>query len=91
MILSIYGHVGDGHIHFYLLGQEEMTKARIVAEISGPVHDLAMAMGGSFIAEYGLGQAKRGLMGRLRVALDPGKVVDGALWGRVNEALRICR
>jgi len=84
---SIYGHVGDGNVHFNLLAPQGVDpkafKARIEAELSPAIHQLAVDMGGTFSAEYGIGRVKmdmlrqfghpgkRDLMGRIKRAIDP--------------------
>ena len=60
--LSIYGHIGDGNLHFNLLppagqGIEAFRAARADA-FSTCVHDLAK-LAGSFSAEHGVGILKR--------------------------------
>lgn len=74
-IQSVYGHVGDGNVHFNLVcppGEDiKPWKARIEAEVSPRIHELAAMMGGTFSAEYGIGRTKLGL---LRDFGDPAKV-----------------
>jgi len=85
--LSVYGHVGDGNVHFNVLapaGEDaKRFKAREGDAISAVLHDLAHAMRGSFSAEHGVGVLKRemlahygdpvalALMRQLKVSLDP--------------------
>ena len=85
--LSVYGHVGDGNVHFNILPPAGVKaapyKAWIEQEISPRIYDLAAAMEGSFSAEYGIGRtklpllerygdpAKLRLMTALKRALDP--------------------
>jgi FAD/FMN-containing dehydrogenase len=76
----IFGHVGDGNLH-YNLGPESLLKQR--AEVNRIVYDAVSALGGSISAEHGLGQLKRDeirshksaiemeLMRSLKKALDP--------------------
>lgn len=94
--LSFYGHVGDGNIHFNLMvpaGIERLAFTRQVEEgIAHPLYELAISLGGSFSAEYGIGRFKRDLLrrygdeGRLSLieavkrALDPdGRMNAGAM------------
>jgi D-lactate dehydrogenase (cytochrome) len=60
--LSIYGHIGDGNLHFNLLpppGQPiEAFRAESAEPLSRCVHDLAAALDGSFSAEHGIGILK---------------------------------
>jgi FAD/FMN-containing dehydrogenase len=86
--LSIYGHVGDGNVHFNLLASAAWSKQRIMAELSPRIYELAMRMGGSFSAEYGLGQAnldlnriygkpvKTTVMEQMKSALDPNNLFN---------------
>lgn len=85
--LSVYGHVGDGNLHFNVLAPAARDGADYRREyadsISALVHDTTLASGGSFSAEHGVGQLKRDLlaasadavdldlMRRLKTALDP--------------------
>lgn len=65
-LLSVYGHVGDGNVHFNIVptpGTDPApVRARIMAEVSPLIHRLAVEMGGSFSAEYGIGRTKRALL-----------------------------
>ena len=85
--LSVYGHVGDGNLHFNVLapaGADPVAfRARHAASISALVHRRAAEWNGSFSAEHGVGQLKRNvlretaapvaleLMQALKRALDP--------------------
>lgn len=84
--LSIYGHVGDGNVHFNVLSPTPKNcrdKAWIDAQVSPRLYSLVASMGGTFSAEYGLGQEKillaekyscpihRSLMKRIKTAIDP--------------------
>ena len=85
--LSIYGHIGDGNVHFNVLApcgvDASEFKQRFGADISQTVHDLAHELNGSFSAEHGIGMLKRelladyssptalDLMRTLKRALDP--------------------
>ncbi|MDJ0877190.1 MAG: FAD-binding oxidoreductase [Halieaceae bacterium] len=85
--LSIYGHIGDGNLHYNVLAPEGTNPQAFRAEkaeaISRVVHDLAAEMGGSFSAEHGIGQLKTGELARygdpaalemmraLKAAIDP--------------------
>jgi FAD/FMN-containing dehydrogenase len=76
----IFGHVGDGNLHFNI-GPESMVAQRTA--VNRIVYDTVAALGGSISAEHGLGQLKRGeilrhksaveieLMRTLKRALDP--------------------
>lgn len=85
--LSVYGHVGDGNLHFNVLAPPDRDavgyRRQHAGEISELVHATTLASGGSFSAEHGVGQLKRELlaataspielelMQRLKHALDP--------------------
>lgn len=60
--LSVYGHVGDGNVHFNILAPEgsnsELIREQIASEVSPRIYDLVAKLDGSFSAEYGLGQDK---------------------------------
>ncbi|MFC6776262.1 FAD-binding oxidoreductase [Methylobacterium gregans] len=66
--LSFYGHVGDGNIHFNLMvpaGRDRLAFTREVeAGIAHAVYAVAVDLGGSFSAEYGIGRFKRDLLVR---------------------------
>lgn len=90
--LSIYGHIGDGNVHFNVLpppGQGiEAFRAAHGAAVSACVHELAADMGGSFSAEHGVGilkvhelaryesPAALSLMRTLKSALDPRGIMN---------------
>jgi FAD/FMN-containing dehydrogenase len=81
-----FGHIGDGNIHFNVSQPPDMDKAAFIArwdEANKIVHDLTVALHGSFSAEHGIGRLKRAelvryrsdvevdLMRRLKAAIDP--------------------
>jgi FAD/FMN-containing dehydrogenase len=90
--LSIYGHIGDGNLHFNVLpptGQSiDEFRVRCAAAASECVHDLAASMCGSFSAEHGVGVLKAAeleryasptalaLMRTLKQALDPHGIMN---------------
>ncbi len=77
-----FGHIGDNHIHYNLLpeDEEELTRARAVYD---RLVELALALGGTVSAEHGIGKLKRRYLARMvgeaglaemqrtRLALDP--------------------
>lgn len=85
--LSLYGHVGDGNIHFNVLvpkGRDRpQFSAKIERELSPEIFSISARHGGTFSAEHGVGRFKRELlqkyasssklriMGRLKDAIDP--------------------
>ncbi len=86
-----FGHLGDGNVHFNLsqpVGANTETFLAEWGQINRAVHDIAMAMGGSFSAEHGIGRLKRddlkrykspveiALMRRLKQALDPQGIMN---------------
>lgn len=74
-ILSIYGHVGDGNVHFNIVPRTDANpvqyKKWLEREISPRIYHLVADMHGSFSAEYGIGRAKIDLLQRYG---DPGKL-----------------
>jgi FAD/FMN-containing dehydrogenase len=76
----IFGHVGDGNLH-YNVGDQSLVQRR--AEVNRVVYDVVASLGGSISAEHGIGQLKReeikrhkqplelDLMRTLKRALDP--------------------
>jgi D-lactate dehydrogenase (cytochrome) len=90
--LSIYGHIGDGNLHFNVLPPPghgiEPFRASSAAALSKCVHDLAASLDGSFSAEHGVGILKTGelaryetptafaLMRTLKAALDPRGIMN---------------
>ncbi|MFY0478226.1 FAD-binding oxidoreductase [Achromobacter marplatensis] len=82
----IFGHLGDGNLHYNVAnapGQTESELLVLQSEIYGVVHDSVHAHSGSISAEHGVGQLKRdelpryknpvelALMRRIKRALDP--------------------
>jgi FAD/FMN-containing dehydrogenase len=86
-ILSVYGHVGDGNVHFNIVPPDGTDKAifkrSVEQDISPEIYRLAFEMGGTFSAEYGIGRVKLDLlqrygakgkvdlMKRIKTAIDP--------------------
>lgn len=86
-----FGHVGDGNIHFNVLGPEGMDPATFEpfrAVVARAIEDCATALDGTVSAEHGIGllkkqalvrmrsDAERGVMARIRLALDPAGVLN---------------
>jgi len=82
----VFGHVGDGNLHFNLSQPADAEPAAFRARAEAfhrAVHDVVCRHGGSVAAEHGVGQAKRDevarcadplgleLMRRIKDALDP--------------------
>ncbi|MFQ5959243.1 MAG: FAD-binding oxidoreductase, partial [Alphaproteobacteria bacterium] len=81
-----FGHLGDGNVHYNLSQPVGADKDAFLArwdEFNRIVHDIAVAMGGSFSAEHGIGRMRRedlaryrpplelALMRQIKAALDP--------------------
>jgi len=86
-----FGHMGDGNIHFNLsqpLGEDRQTFLARTEHIEEVIHDIAVALDGSFSAEHGVGLLKKGelarykspveidLMRRIKQAFDPDDVMN---------------
>ena len=85
--LSIYGHVGDGNVHFNVLVREREHAVQLkeynAEAISSVIHSMVVEYNGSFSAEHGIGKFKRkilaetgdsvglDLMRRIKTTLDP--------------------
>ncbi len=57
----VYGHIGDGNIHFNISQPYEMDGDEFFErwdEVTGIVHEIAHKLGGSFSAEHGIGLLK---------------------------------
>jgi FAD/FMN-containing dehydrogenase len=86
-----YGHLGDGNLHFNVSQPRDMPAASFMAlaeTMHRAVHDLIAHYGGSFSAEHGIGQLKRGelqhyknpvalqVMRSIKQALDPHGIMN---------------
>ena len=89
--VTAFGHAGDGNIHYNLSQPVGADKGAYLArweEFNRIVHDIVQDLGGSFSAEHGIGQLKRGelahykspteiaLMRRIKSALDPQNIMN---------------
>jgi FAD/FMN-containing dehydrogenase len=99
--MVVYGHMGDGNVHFNPLRPADTSAADYMdayyTQISHAVDSLAHAAGGSISAEHGIGVAKRDdlalykspveleLMWRVKKALDPKNLLNP---GRVLPGVR---
>lgn len=87
----VYGHLGDGNLHFNASGPASMSAKEWQAEtdrVNVIVFDVVARMQGSFSAEHGLGQLKNhemalyktpleiDVMRRVKNALDPKKLMN---------------
>ncbi|MDQ0473139.1 FAD-binding oxidoreductase [Labrys wisconsinensis] len=71
--LNVFGHLGDGNLHVNVRPPEGCSVAAIgplYQDITCAVEDLAMARGGSFSAEHGIGQMRIASLGRYKSAVD---------------------
>jgi FAD/FMN-containing dehydrogenase len=78
------GHAGDGNVHISLQaprGTPREVWLRNAEAIEDTVNRIAVAHGGSFSAEHGIGQSKRHAMAALRdpVALDLMRAIKAAI------------
>ncbi len=86
MRLHMFGHIGDGNLHVNLrppAGRSLQDLGGTIAVMTAAIETLAVAQGGSFSAEHGIGQMRRsgmalhksaeelGLMRQLKAAFDP--------------------
>ena len=89
--LVAFGHVGDGNLHYNVVLPRDLPDQQWRTEgdrITRALYDLVTSLGGSFSAEHGVGQSKRGylatyragpeleLMRRLKTALDPANILN---------------
>jgi D-lactate dehydrogenase (cytochrome) len=82
--LLIFGHVGDGNLHFNVLqpaGADPAGFQTRTGEINRLVHDCVTAHQGSISAEHGIGQLRRDELARLKspVALAAMRAMKRAL------------
>ena len=63
----IFGHVGDGNLHYNLTVPEELASdPNRVGRATSTIYDLVAELGGSFSAEHGVGVTKRAFLGQYR-------------------------
>lgn len=79
-----FGHLGDGNIHFNLSQPVGADRASFMAawdQLERIVSDIAMALGGSFSAEHGIGELKVDVLRRYKseVALDLMRTIKRSL------------
>jgi len=80
----IFGHLGDGNLHYNVANAPGQTESELLAlqsEIYAVVHDSVHAHSGSISAEHGVGQLKRDELPRYKSA------VELALMRRIKRAL----
>jgi FAD/FMN-containing dehydrogenase len=86
-----FGHLGDGNIHFNVsqpIGADGAAFLRRWDAMNQIVHGIVARLGGSYSAEHGIGQLKRGLlaqwkdpvslavMRQIKTALDPNGIMN---------------
>ena len=96
--INPFGHLGDGNIHFNLTspeGQRDFSGRQTV--LSSEIYRRAEQAGGSFSAEHRLGRTKvayanmlntpveRELMTKIRLALDPARVMHSGVIVQTDE------
>jgi FAD/FMN-containing dehydrogenase len=89
--LNIFGHIGDGNLHVNVRPPAGKTLAALAAQksaITQAIESLAVARGGSFSAEHGIGQIRLpgmsahkstvelDLMRAIKTALDPQNLLN---------------
>ncbi|HSG63392.1 MAG TPA: FAD-binding oxidoreductase [Gammaproteobacteria bacterium] len=87
--LSVFGHLGDGNLHYNLMPQRGQSfDAALAKELTATLYDYVESIGGSFSAEHGIGVFRRDdlnrykspvaleLMRRIKVALDPNGIMN---------------
>lgn len=90
--LIVFGHLGDGNLHYNVQAPAGVDPARFLHQHQSVcnriVHDAAVACGGTFSAEHGVGQLKRdelrryknpvalAAMGSIKAALDPSNLMN---------------
>jgi len=89
--IFIFGHVGDGNIHYYLFKSSEASKEEFKAmknEIKSAIYQITAELDGSFSAEHGIGLAKKqelkdfsseaeiALMKVIKKSLDPNNIMN---------------
>ena len=68
-----FGHLGDGNLHYncFVPGRSRDDAAALAAtDVNRTVLDVVQRFGGSFSAEHGIGQAKRGELARYKGPLE---------------------
>jgi FAD/FMN-containing dehydrogenase len=86
-VMVVYGHLGDGSLHFNINAPPQATVAQRAAffakteELNQAMHDLTQAYRGSISAEHGIGQLKRDALARYKhpVALDIMRAIKRSL------------
>jgi len=69
----VFGHFGDGNVHYNVTQPEGMDKAEFLAlwtPMTEAVHDVIAKLSGSISAEHGIGQMKRNELRRFKSSLE---------------------
>ena len=79
-----FGHLGDGNIHFNIIGRDSCDKTHLAArsdEIARVVYDVVNDFGGSISAEHGIGVLKRADLKRYKsqAEIDLMRMIKGSL------------
>ena len=89
--LVVFGHLGDGNLHVNVSQPSGLEAEAFLDQwdvVTGAIHDLAVEFGGTFSAEHGIGQLKRGELVRhktpaeldamrgIKAALDPNNIFN---------------
>jgi len=89
--MVVFGHLGDGNLHMNVSQPSGLEAGAFLDHwdvVTGAIHDLAVKFGGTFSAEHGIGQLKRGEMARhkspaeldtmrgIKAALDPNNIFN---------------
>ena len=88
--LVVFGHLGDGNLHFNVSAQDPRDPGLLAAReaVNTVIHELVMRNGGSISAEHGLGVLRRdeaarfkspvemALMHAVKAALDPAGIMN---------------
>ncbi|MEC7596624.1 MAG: FAD-binding oxidoreductase [Pseudomonadota bacterium] len=87
----IFGHIGDGNIHYYLFKPTKMTNNEfrgLKEQIKTSIYDITTELNGSYSAEHGIGLAKKeelkkyssqseiDLMKLIKKSLDPNNIMN---------------
>jgi FAD/FMN-containing dehydrogenase len=87
--LSVFGHLGDGNLHYNLVpARDSKFEGSVALELTQALYELVEEFGGSFSAEHGIGIFRRDdleryksqtaldLMRRIKRALDPHGIMN---------------
>lgn len=87
----VFGHIGDGNIHYYLFEPEDGNTDNFLAkksEITTNINDILAKLDGSFSAEHGVGLSKKQelkkykshvelkLMREIKKTIDPNNIMN---------------